>query len=61
VALQGKNRSGPINEIQYRFFAEGIGPVAIASQTDVRAFWIYRDVSTNARLLMRPAVALESR
>ena len=38
-----------------------IGPVAVASQTDVRAYWLYHDVSTNARLLMPPAVVLGSR
>jgi hypothetical protein len=58
-----KGRIGPgrIEEIQYRFFAEAMGPVAIASQTDIRAFWIFRDVSKNASLLIRPALALESR
>jgi hypothetical protein len=59
---QYNGRIGParITEIQYRFFVEGMGPVATASRTDIRASWIYRDVSRNGSLLMRPALALNS-
>jgi hypothetical protein len=50
-----KGKVGPakVEDVQYWFYAEGIGPVAMVDETDVSAFLVYQDHTKSARTLVK--------
>jgi hypothetical protein len=50
-----KGEVGPasVEDTQYRFFAEGIGPVATVDRSDISAFLVYQDHAKTGKVLVR--------
>jgi hypothetical protein len=54
VKFEGKVGPAHTSDTQYNFFAPGIGVVAMVTQEDVEAFWIYNIDTSTGKVLMTP-------
>jgi hypothetical protein len=52
VKFGGKVGPAHTKDIQYNFFAPGVGVVAMITQEDVEAFWIYNVDSSSGKVLL---------
>lgn len=49
---KGDVGSASVEDTQYRFFAEGVGPLAMVDKTDISAFLVYQDHSKQGKVLV---------
>lgn len=54
VKFDGKVGPAHTRDTQYNFFAPGVGAVAMITQEDVEAFWIYNVDTSTGKVLMSP-------
>ncbi len=50
---QGEVGPATVEDTQYRFFAEGMGPVAMVDKSNISAYLLYQDNSKQGRVLVR--------
>jgi hypothetical protein len=54
VKFDGKVGPAHTRDTQYNFFAPGVGVIAMITQEDVEAFWIYNVDTSTGKVLMTP-------